>query len=147
DRFQLKTHREMREIPIYALIVSKTGPKLDLPANGLCAEAAKGDRNPSTLGSFGGPARQMASCKPVTSMDQLALNLSRDTDRSVVNQTKIEGGQMFELRWAGDGLASQSNPLPSLFTALQEQLGLRLEPSKQSVEVLVIDSIQKPSEN
>lgn len=144
DRFQLKVHREMRELAVYALVIGKNGPKLTLSPKGPCA-TARG----SVLFSFGGASREIASCQSQTSMAQLALSLSRETDRPVVDQTGLEGGHVFELRWGVDGVREESEPepLPSLFTAVQEQLGLKLEATKVLVEVLVIDSAEKPSEN
>ena len=78
-------------------------------------------------------------------MQQFAELLSRNTDRPIVDQTGIEGGHVFELRWSGDG--PEQADAPSLFTAIQEQMGLKLEATKAAVEVLVIDSVQKPTAN
>ena len=80
-------------------------------------------------------------------MAQLAERLSRYTDRPVIDKTGIEGGQVFELNWNG-GLQGPPTPelLASLFTAVQGQ-GLRLEPTREAVELLVIDSVQRPTEN
>jgi uncharacterized protein (TIGR03435 family) len=139
ERFQLKYHREMRELPVYALVVGKNGPKLKLTSSGPCATAKTGVLSfaPLIQGVF-----QTYSCKPESSMAQLAQMLSRRTDRPVVDRTGIEGGQVFELRWA-----IAPSDAPSLFTAIQEQLGLKLEATKAHVDVLVIDSVQRPTEN
>ena len=82
-------------------------------------------------------------------MVQLAQSLSLETDRPVVDQTGIEGGHVFELQWTVGPVGTQPNAdlLPSLFTAVQEQVGLKLEATKAVVEVLVIDGVQRPTEN
>ena len=78
--------------------------------------------------------------------DAIREILSRQTDLPVVNGTGLDGAFDFKLEWTLDGDKS-ANPGPSLFTAIQEQLGLRLRAQKAPVEVLVIDSAQKPSAN
>ena len=79
-------------------------------------------------------------------MDQLAEDLSRYTDRRpVLNNTEIEGGQAYELQWASGGAGTQGDG-PSLFTAIQEQLGLKLEADKGPVEFLVIERAEKAPE-
>jgi uncharacterized protein (TIGR03435 family) len=148
DRLQLKVHTEMKEMSIYALIVGKDGPKLKLGPKGPCAEHPNARLAFSVSVGPGGQQRgggSIESCKGVTTMQQLVVLLSPYTDRPVVDRTGLEGGQVFELRWSADG-AGQAD-VPSLFTALQEQLGLKLESSKGPVEVLVIDSVSRPTEN
>jgi uncharacterized protein (TIGR03435 family) len=143
DRFQLKAHWEMKELPVYALVVGKNGPKLTLSAHGTCSHFP----NASILGD--GLA---VSCNPVETMDELAEGLSRYTDRPVLNRTGIEGGQVYELQWAGnavdiEAVATRPSEGGSLFTAIQKQLGLRLDPTRAMVKVLVVDSVQRPTEN
>jgi uncharacterized protein (TIGR03435 family) len=154
DRFQLKIHREIRELSVYALVVAKNGPKLMLRPQGPCAAAAKAGRSPGLQFSFRigldgrvGGGGELASCQPRTSMAQLAQMLSRHTDRPVVDQTGLEGGHVFELQWGAEGLRGESDSLPSLFTAVQEQLGLKLEASKTMLEVMVVENVQRSSEN
>jgi uncharacterized protein (TIGR03435 family) len=148
DRFQLKVHRETRELPVYALVVAKNGPKLSLSGKGPCSKVSKNATLAFSFSTGRGP-RQISSCQPKTSIAQLAQSLTRETDRPVVDQTGIEGGQVFELQWSAGAIGTEpdSDPLPSLFTAVQEQLGLKLEATNALVEVLVIDSVQRPTEN
>jgi uncharacterized protein (TIGR03435 family) len=78
----------------------------------------------------------------------LATHLSTAVDRIVQDRTGLAGGFDFELAWSGSSLkpaAGTPGDLPSVFTALQEQLGLRLEPSRGLVDVLVIDSVERPA--
>jgi uncharacterized protein (TIGR03435 family) len=78
-------------------------------------------------------------------MIELAQTLTRETDRPVVDRTGLSGEYAFELQWTPDGGAIQSDSLfPSLFTAVQEQLGLKLEPQTAEVEALVIDARKDP---
>ena len=143
DRFELKAHWEMKELPVYALVVGKNGPKLTLSSHGTCSHFP----NASMIGDG-----LMVSCNPVETMDELAEGLSRYTDRPVLNRTGIGGGQVYELQWADnavdiEAVASRPSEGGSLLTAIQKQLGLRLDPTTAMVEVLVVDSVHKPSEN
>jgi uncharacterized protein (TIGR03435 family) len=141
DRFQLQVHRETRNVPIYSLIVAKNGIK----AGGLNASnnLAKGIN--ASQGSMLGEAASMAN---------LAAKLSNQLDRPVENNTGLEGKYDFKLQWTpelgpptADGRIVDGSFGPSLFTALQEQLGLRLESTRGPVEVLIIDQAERPSEN
>ncbi len=130
DRFKLKMHRESKELPIYALVAAKNGPKL--------TESA-----PGTQGSIG-MSNGHLSGKGRASLVALADRLSGPVfqlGRPVMDRTGISELYDFSLDWAPD-------TEPSLFTALQEQLGLRLEAQKGAVEVIVVDSMErKPSPN
>jgi uncharacterized protein (TIGR03435 family) len=138
DRFQLQLHRETRTAPIYSLAIAKGGIKLSAthsPQKGI--NAGQG----TMLGE-------------AASMTQLAYKLSRLLQRPVVNNTGLEGNFDFKLEWtpelgpsAPDGQPVDTSGGPSIFSALQEQLGLRLEATKGPVDVLVIDHVDKPSEN
>ncbi len=135
DRFQLQLHREMREMPVYALVVGKAGPKLKESA-------------PDA------PTRMTASVSVATvtsiftrsQMDSLVRVLSGAADRPVLDQTGLTGYYDYKVEFARDPVAAESSA-PSLFTAVQEQLGLKLEPEKRSIQVLVIDHADRPSEN
>lgn len=144
DRFKLATHWETREMPVYALVVARKGPRLQ--------KAANPDAGVDTSASRG---RLIAN---EITMDGLARTLTQEAadelGRVVVNRTAIEGKYDVSLRWtpemdstpgAADGAVSDAGP--SLFTATEEQLGLKLESSKGPVEVLVIDRAEEPSEN
>jgi len=134
DRFQLKFHRETRELRTYVLVVGKNGPKLR-PYSGvgeyaMTVEAAPGK---TILRSTKG------------NIDRLVEILSRLTGRAVVNDTGLSGEYDFTLQWIPDQDLEAEGA--SLFTALQEQIGLKLESTKRPTEVLVIDRIERPSEN
>lgn len=151
DRFHLKVHFETREMSVYALIVAKGGPKMTptemSPAN--TAETLK----PRSLRMFG-PADAAGAG---TTTDMLAELLERQPElgsgngRTVVDKTNLPGLYDWKLHWTPWHDPSGEAPLdssgPSLFTALQEQLGLKLEPTKAQVEVVVIDHIERPSPN
>jgi uncharacterized protein (TIGR03435 family) len=138
DRFQLQFHRETRTAPVYSLAIAKGGIKLsasDSPQKGI--NAGQG----TMLGEG-------------ASMTQLASKLSRLLQRPVVNNTGLAGNYDFKLAWTPDrelsapsGQPADTAAGPSIFSALQEQLGLRLEATKGPVDVLVIDQVDKPSEN
>jgi uncharacterized protein (TIGR03435 family) len=113
DRFQLKFHYEPREVPVYALVVNKGRPTLALDSRGVCAAR-------QNAGFVSGPGL-FASCRPNTTMSQLADVLGRETDRPVLDRTGITGQHAFELRWASQSVQAATDSLPSLFTAVQEQ--------------------------
>jgi uncharacterized protein (TIGR03435 family) len=130
DRFRLKLHRESKEVPIYALVAAKNGPKLNESAPGI--QGSIGMSN----GHLSGKGVPLSAL-----VDRLSGSVFQ-LGRPVVDRTGISGLYDFTLDWASDDSA------PSLFTALQEQLGLRLEAQKGTVEVLVVDSMErKPSAN
>jgi uncharacterized protein (TIGR03435 family) len=146
QRFKLALHRETRELPMYALVVAKGGPKI------LLTEA------PAVMGQspFSMPGRGRLVGTQV-SAEMLAKVLSGQLGRSVQDQTGLKGVFDFKLEWAPDPpspgpgdepAAADPNAGSSLFTAIQEQLGLKLEARKGPVEVLVIDHIDSaPTEN
>jgi uncharacterized protein (TIGR03435 family) len=132
DRFQLKLHRETRELPAFALQVAKGGPKLPPVSSG---------PQKTILGDLEMPSM---------SLKQLGSMLEFELGRLIVDKTGLQGNFAIKLRWAPERAqtAGASDPtLPSLFTALQEQLGLKLESLKVPTEVFVIDSVERPSEN
>lgn len=141
DRFALKMHRETRELPVYALVVAKNGPKIKP------AVVAEG----SSVNSHNGHL----TIKSNAAMAALAEYLENNLDRVVVDKTGIEGGYEFSFDWNPEELSaakhgaanSSADEGPSIFTALQEQLGLKLESQKGPVEVIVIDHAELPSEN
>jgi uncharacterized protein (TIGR03435 family) len=146
DRFKLTVHDETREMPIYALVVAKDGPKLvKYVANVKSAANIKSGTNTETLS--GGRA-QITIQGAEDTLAILTYELSWRLGRLVVDQTGLEGRYKLTLKWADDDAApSGSDPDPSLFTAIQEQLGLKLEPTKGPVPVLIIDHAEKPSAN
>ncbi len=137
DRFHLVFHRETREIPIYALTIARGGPKLK-PA---------GPEETMNTGNSGGPGERMTKYRSM-SMPNFALNMNLIEDRPVVDQTGLSGNFDFTLRWSTDvAHAGDADAAPSLFTAVREQLGLRLDAVKGPAEVFVIDHVERPSEN
>jgi uncharacterized protein (TIGR03435 family) len=149
DRFKLKIHREFEEMPVYDLVVAKGGPKMH--------EAAPGENCPNDLKTKYG--QSMVITRPGrleaqgAVMSDLALFLSNmGTGRSVVDKTALTRKYDFTLQWLPDQGASSTgdsteNTGPSLFTAVQEQLGLKLESSKGQVECLVVDHVERPTDN
>jgi uncharacterized protein (TIGR03435 family) len=139
ERFRLKVHFEMREMPVYSLVVAKGGAKLT-PAR---------DGEVSRLSSVGKGRGHEVTGQAVT-LEQLVHSPFMTIDgHQVVDETGLTGGYDFTLDWtpasvmAGGG----SDDAPGIFTAIQEQMGLRLVPSKAQVEVVVIDHIERPSAN
>ena len=134
ERFQLKAHREPKTMSAYALLPAKTGFKL---------KPAEGDG--SSTNSTGNGGSVTLTCKHV-SMVQLADALSGRLDRPVVDQSGLPDAYDFTLEWNKGNSADETGP--SIFTVLQEKLGLRLEQRKLPVEILVVDSVSRtPSEN
>ena len=144
DRFQLRFHRETRDGAVYALFVGKNGPRLQ-PARESNSSGTTSGRNPDTgLSTMKGTR---------VTLDEIAANLSAKLGRPVFDKTGLTDKFDFELSWAPDLSSSGANAAspavagPSLFTAIQEQLGLRLESQRGPVEILVIDQANRPQEN
>jgi uncharacterized protein (TIGR03435 family) len=137
ERFGLVVHRETRQLPIYALVVAKGGPTF------LAAQAGGTtiDRNRGRIQIEGGD----------NTVSLLAEQLAETLGRVVVDETGIAGRYKLALAWAPDDSAGSPSAVPdsgpSLFTALQEQLGLKLESRKGPVDVLVVDQAALPSPN
>lgn len=131
ERFKLAFHRETREETIYNLVIAKGGSKL---------KAAKEGERPG-FEMWGGTIHSMA-----VPLEYLAGNLSRVLGRTVVDKTGLTGKFSYMVNYAPDN-ATPDDDRPSLFTAIEQQLGLRLESSKGPVEFLVIDHAEKPDAN
>ena len=151
DRFKLQVHRESRELPVYALVIAKGGSKLQEAKEGdTYANGIKGPDGKSRGGMMRmGPGELTCQAIPIKS---LVTILSDRSGRHVVDKTNLTGKYDFTLKWQdGDASTDGGAPSggdaagPSLFTAVQEQLGLKLEAQKASVEVLVIDHAEKPT--
>jgi uncharacterized protein (TIGR03435 family) len=132
DRFQLKTHAEKRELTVYKLEVAKSGFLLK-PSKA----------NHSEIHSSRGPGRNQVGVVRI-GMRQFAGMLGKSLGRIVQDATGLTADYDFTLTWDPEGLSAT---VPSLFAALQEQMGLRLESGKAIMDVLVIDSAEKASEN
>jgi bla regulator protein BlaR1 len=170
ERFNLKYHHETRELQAYSLVPAKGGPKLserkDLPPPG---QAAAPNPAGGPRGSTYFPGRMMMNPGHIeaqgTPIDMLTHSLAAYLGRSVVDKTGLTGRYDFTLQWTPDNAplpmlggpgepggaahveAATDSPPISVFTAIQEQLGLKLESEKDNVDVIVIDHIDLPSPN
>jgi uncharacterized protein (TIGR03435 family) len=149
ERFQMKYHREKRELSAYVLTVAKGGHKMN-------ASQAQG-----VLPGFGGRGPGSIAVRNAAMKEFAEFLQSRILERPVVDQTGLEGRWDFTLDWtpdtpaagpgAPDGPPAPANPTgeerPHLTAAIQQQLGLHIESTKAPVEVMVLDTVSKPSEN
>ena len=137
ERFHLTVHRETRQLPIYNLVVAKDGPKFIATK----ADGSRFDRSNGRIAVEGGD----------NTVEVLAEQLAETLGRVVVDKTGIAGRYKIALTWTPDDRAAQPSTAgdsgPSIFTALEEQLGLKLASDKGPVQVLVVDSAEIPSEN
>jgi uncharacterized protein (TIGR03435 family) len=135
ERFGLKAHPETREMRAYALVLAKGRPKFS------SVPVASGVADQKEVQAKYNGHQWTVNREP---MSFLALQLSRipDIGRNVIDQTGLKGDYKFTFDWS-----SKTDPDVSVFTALEEQLGLKLEPAKAPVDVFVIDHIEQPSEN
>ena len=131
SRFKLDAHPETRELPIFALVVEKNGPKLD-----------KSDEGAPVVRGWGGHLTVEGG---ENTLSTFAAELSKRVGRIVLDKTGIKGRYSIDLDWSEDN--DIDDDAPSLFTAIREQLGLRLQSQKASVPVLVIDHVELPSAN
>jgi uncharacterized protein (TIGR03435 family) len=148
DRFKLVFHRDTKELPVFAIVVGKTGPKL-----------AKSEGDPNGLPGLFFRGLGVLPARNATMADFAGVMQGAVLDRPVVDQTGLSGRYDFTLTWTPDesqfqGLGAKVPPPaenaaapPDLFTAMQEQLGLKLESTKAPAEILVVDHVEKPSEN
>jgi uncharacterized protein (TIGR03435 family) len=145
DRFRVRVRRETRDGPVYALVVAPDGPKMK-PSSGECTEG------PGLVTLYG---RLIGKCG---SADKIAASLSLVMDRPVIDRTALAGSFAdIRLDWVPDdtqfpgwgrGLKPVSDPAgASLFTAIQEELGLRLEPARGTIEITIIDAAERPAAN
>jgi len=164
DRFKLTLHRETRELPLYSLVVAKNGSKLQESKPGEPDKRGfkTPDGHPMAQGHFFRMGMGQLDGHSIGTGD-IARVLAQQLGRKVVDNTGLTANYDFTLKWtpeegqgpafrepeAGPGAGSTPAPEtgPSIFTALQEQLGLKLESQKGPVEILVIDHVEKPSEN
>ena len=174
ERFKLVAHEERREMPVYELLVARPDRKLGArmrPFEGECvtnlaalkslpsmpaqlpAQLPPPSKEPSACILGVGVGRLSARGTPVSSLAR-SLATFAAIRRRVVDRTALTGQFDFDLEWSPlvtpTGVATpvpSNDALPNVFTALQEQLGLKLESTKESMPVLVIDSVSQPSEN
>jgi uncharacterized protein (TIGR03435 family) len=147
DRFKLTFHREQKEFSIYVLDVAKSGPKLK--------KSAEPPDDPAALISTVYPQRILLPARNTTMGEFASLMQRAVLDRPVVDKTGLSGKYDFDLEWApdesqfgGEGpAASAEAPSAPFFTAIQQQLGLKLEATRGPIEALVVDAAERPSAN
>ena len=157
DRFQLVTHTETREQPVYLLLLARPdarlGPQLKrspLPCASPGTAAVPGQSASCGVG-VGGSGGVATITTWGMAMDSIAAALANyAVNRAVINRTNLEGGfDVVGLRFAPEGFglpaANRPDDAPSIFTAVEEQLGLKLEPGRGPVPFVVIDSVQPPT--
>lgn len=159
ERFKLTAHRDTREVPVYLLVLARSDGRL---GPGLrqsqidCSPQARAARPPTVGAGAGGPGASAVSRPECGSfgagstltaggvtLAQLSASLSRQADRPVLDRTGLTGFFDVDLKWSNQAKATDDGP--SFFTAVQEQLGLRLEAGRGPQEILVIDSVERPT--
>ena len=147
DRFALKFHYDTKDLSVYVLTVAKTGPKF-----------SKSTSDPSSPPGLGGPPGRLFVRN--ANMEEVAMAMQRTLDRPVVDQTGLKDRYDFQMKWTPDesqfaGLGVKVPPPPAdaadapppLFTAIQEQLDMKLDAQRTAVGVLMIDHVDHPSPN
>jgi uncharacterized protein (TIGR03435 family) len=147
DRFKVTFHNEKRDLPVYVLSVAKTGAKINK------------SEIQSSLPGFGFRGQGDLVVRASTMGDFASMMQETVLDRPVIDQTELDGRYDFTLKWTPDDSQfggrvartppppDNANPPPNLYTAIQEQTGLKLDATKAPVDVIVIDHAEKPSEN
>jgi uncharacterized protein (TIGR03435 family) len=163
ERFKLKVHFETKELPVYALVIDKKGPRIreartggDHPPG---IQGGGGDANTGMM--FMGAGQITGQGVPIASLVKMLSQ--QNLGRRILDKTGLTGKYDFKLQWSPEkdsatmftsaqnsqqrATPSVDSSLPGIFTALQEQLGLKLESQKGPVQTLVIDHAEKPSDN
>ena len=140
ERFGLVTHMEQRELSVYAITIAKGGPRMTqskADPNALQSDSDKQDGGQRSI--------QMSNA----TMAGFALELLYNTDRPVVDRTSLTGRYDFTLKWTFDDskVPTDGSAAPGLFTAIQEQMGLKLEAVKTMTNVMLIDKMERPGAN
>jgi len=171
DRFNLKVHTEPRTMDVYALVVARSdgrlGPRLK-PASAQCLAELEAERqqraaNPGPItvttgqkmpcgGVVGGLVNGITRLNGARPIESLAGGIQAFMDKRVIDRTRLEGMYELDLEFDYSAMRSVADVRPefsglNIFTAVQEQLGLKLEPSKETLDVLVIDAVDMPSQN
>jgi uncharacterized protein (TIGR03435 family) len=135
DRFKLTLHREQREGPIYTLVVGSSGPRLT---------AAEPSKRSNPGGDFSASPTQIIGTG--VTMAEFAMRLSRSMGIPVVDRTGLTGAFDLKLTWPVDDqfVGRGASASPTIFTAIQEQLGLRLQSGRGPVEMLIVDRAERP---
>lgn len=162
DRFQLKAHMEQKQEPDYELVIAKGGPKLT-QTDMATAKGPDGQPLQGSMIRLNGNGKLEAQAAGMSQLVNLLMQpFAGSVGRRVVDKTGLTGKYSFTLNWSLDaGMAPASmgglptppptppgdNSAPSIFTALQEQLGLKLQPSTGMFDVVVVDHVERPSDN
>ncbi len=141
DRFHLAVHREAMEVPGYVLVVGKDGPKISAFKESDVKVARPTQRRGTA------PSSSQRYVTPRTTMTYVALMLGVITRRPVLDKTGLTGEFSVDLEFASPDAPVGDSSAPSIFTAVQEQLGLKLESARVPAEIIVVDRAEKPSEN
>jgi bla regulator protein BlaR1 len=139
ERFNLKYHHETKELPVYELVIAKGGSKLTESKPEEAPAPGAGAQHRMMMRMGGGSIEAKAA-----TISNLIQSLAPMAGRTIIDKTGLKGNYDYTLKWTPD---LGSSPMPPLFTALQEQLGLKLESQKGPVDVIVIDHIDPPSAN
>lgn len=171
ERFKLRTHTETRELPVYELVPTradkKLGPQLRQSTDcdavmaavlGGAPPPARQPNEPPPCGAMRGPARVIAGGLPMEQFANMLTLVMADASggdaRPVIDRTGLSGRFAFTLTWTPERVPSAAPPSgvapidpngPALVTALQEQLGLKLQPARSRMEVVIVDSVEQPA--
>ena len=138
DRFHLKAHLQTKTLPVYDLVVAHGGLKIKLSQ----------DQRTGGGWNLNGQNSEVVLSGKSDTMADLASAIADPVGRKVIDKTGLTGTADITLKWTDDVAAEQGGPnVVSIFTALEDQLGLRLQPSKGPVDTLVIDHVEMPTEN
>ena len=146
DRFKLKFHRERKILPVYELVTIKGGPKF----KEITPIEQKSDTGVNGVRAGGMSVHNRNLVATGVPISRLADQLSAQLQRVVVDKTALAGNYNFELKWSPDDAGPPSPDVaapPDIFTALEEQLGLKLQPGKEELDTFIIDHVEYPSEN
>jgi bla regulator protein blaR1 len=135
DRFQLRVHTETRQRPVYNLVIAKSGFKLT-PTSPSDQPGGKSSWGNGEIEVRNGPIASLVFC--------LSEGIA---GRNVIDKTGLTGNYDIDLKWTPDDQQGEPDTGPTLLTALEEQLGLKLVPSRGPIDTFVIDRVEKPSEN
>jgi uncharacterized protein (TIGR03435 family) len=147
ERFHLKVRMVKKEMPTYQLVPAKNGPKLKaVDGNGQYENGIQG-ANHKPLGPGALTVSSGKLLAQAIDMRMFAGNLAGIVERPVVDKTELTGKYDILLRWTPEGVATGDDNFGDIFSALQEQLGLKLESTRELVDAIVIESVERPTAN
>lgn len=138
DRFGLRLHHEQKQLKVYALVLAKGGPKLEKSTSAPSA--------PPTQTGSRGERSQTRTFRNNTMVD-FAYGMQNYLERPVVDHTGIAGRYDFVLEWSDNAGGEDANTAPDVFTAVQEQLGLKFQPTTGLADVMIVDAVKDPPGN